>query len=105
MLFCMVQYLGLVKTIMDDYDLWGESLEDMCQKASGMKVTEIMSVPGDTDTIDQEALLGEALHKMLVGSQQSLIVKVEQQSVGIVRLINIFNEVCSAIKMGQVRKQ
>lgn len=104
MLFCMVQYLGMVRSIMDDYGLWGESLGNMCEKVSGIKVTEIMSVPDDTDTIDQEALLGEALHKMLVGSQQSLIVTVENRSVGIVRLINIFNEICSAIKMCEVHK-
>ncbi len=104
MLFCMVQYLGLVRSIMDDYGLWAESLADLCQKAAGVKVTDIMSVPGDMDMIDQEALLGEALHKMLVGSQQSLIVTVEGQSVGIVRLINIFNEICSAIKLSNGQK-
>jgi signal-transduction protein with cAMP-binding, CBS, and nucleotidyltransferase domain len=42
------------------------------------------------------------VHRMLMGNLLSLVVVDDGRSLGILRMIDIFNEACSAIKLSEV---
>lgn len=81
-----------------DYRFWGDPLTDICHMAKELKVRDMMSVPTDDEFISEEADLNEAVHKMLKGNILSLVVTGEKGFVGIVRLSDLFREVCEEVK-------
>ncbi len=81
-----------------DYRFWGDVLNDICYLAKHLKVRDIMSVPSEGEFIAEEADLSEAIHKMLKGNYLSLVVTGKKGFVGIIRLSDIFREVCEDIK-------
>jgi len=101
-LFCLGLNNEFVKSSLKDFDLWSDSFDNMARKASSLKVTQIMTPLSEDQFIDQDAPLTEALHRMLMGNLLSLMVAQDRQSVGVLRIIDIFNETCSAIKLCHV---
>lgn len=80
------------------YQFWGDTLNDICRKAKELKVRDLMSVPSKGEFISEGADLNEAIHKMLQGDHLSLVVTGEKGFVGIIRLSDVFREVCEEIK-------
>jgi hypothetical protein len=101
-LFCLGLSPGFVKSSLNEFHLWDEALGEMSRRASSVKVTKIMSALGEHDLIEQDAPLSEAVHRMLMGNLLSLVVVEDGRSLGILRIIDIFNEACSAIKLSEV---
>jgi hypothetical protein len=93
----------LVDSVSEKYCLWKDLLQELGRKAAIIKVKDIMSVPGEGEIIDDNASLREAIHKLLVGNHLSLVVRcVTGNYVGILRLSDVFNEACQAIKMSEL---
>jgi CBS domain-containing protein len=88
----------LIKSIMEKYNLWQSHLSDICRKASQIKVKEIMYTPTQGEYVDQEATLDGAIHQLVMGHHQSLLVTGGTAIVGVLRLTDVFMEVCEAIK-------
>jgi len=82
---------------MTHYDLLQKPLDDVCKKASRVRVEEIMEVPGEMEKIAADAGLNVAIHQMVVGQLQSLMVTEADDIVGIPRLSDVFNEICRLI--------
>lgn len=91
-----------MKSMMERYELWKAPLEDLCHKAAQIKLSEIVSAPLEAEVIDQGETLDKAVHQMILGHHQSLLVTFGGRIVGILRLTDVFKEVSTRIKACKV---
>jgi len=87
-----------MKSILEQYKLWYEPLKDICRKAGKQKVTEIMYKLTQGEYVKEDTGLNEAVHQLIMGHHQSLLVSRGEEIVGILRLTDIFMEICAARK-------
>ncbi len=88
----------IIKSMLKDNFLWSEPVEFICGRASELKVSDCMEVPTDGVYLDENATLDEAIHQLVTGRYQSLLVTREEKVVGILRLSDVFVKVCDKIK-------
>lgn len=84
-------------SLITQYRLWDQPLEDLIRKAGTLKVKEFMYKPSDGEYVDDEASLADAIHQLIMGRHQSLIVMNENRITGILRLVDVFSVVCDLI--------
>lgn len=89
-----------IKSMIRDMGLWQKPLDNICDKAAGIKVKEIMYTPEVAEYVHEDASLDEAIHQLVIGHHQSLLVTsgADEKVVGILRLTDVFTEVCRIIK-------
>jgi CBS domain containing-hemolysin-like protein len=87
-----------MKKMLKEGNLWQEPLGDICQKAAQITVKTIMYNPGIGEYVDEDASLGEAVHQLIIGDHHSLLVMKSDRIVGILRLSDVFTEICDRIK-------
>lgn len=75
------------------YNIWNEPLQDLCRKASTLKIKDIMHVPDKNEYIETSQPLTEAFNRYVVGIHQPLLVREEGQVVGVLRLGDMFNAI------------
>jgi CBS domain containing-hemolysin-like protein len=85
------------KAMFESLKLWEDPLEHVCQKAAEIKVKNFMVTPGENEMIEPEAPLGEAIHQLVIGHHQSLLVARDKKVVGILRLADAFQVVADNI--------
>lgn len=90
-----------VKSILQSYSFWSEPLESVCRNAAEQKVKDIMHILTESEYIDETSPLDEAIHQLIMGHHQSLIVTKGNEIVGILKLSDIFLEICIMIKASQ----
>jgi CBS domain-containing protein len=56
-----------------------------------------MVTPKEGEMIEPDAPLGEAIHQLVLGHHQSLLVIEDQRVVGILRLADVFQAVADAL--------
>ena len=66
-----------------------ESAEDICREAADRKVKDYMNIPTEGEFIDENASIREAIHLLVMGHHQSLLVLRDEKIVGIVRLTDV----------------
>ena len=91
-----------IQSIMKNFRLWETPLHNICRKAAEIKVKDIMYTPEAGEYVEAEADLDEAIHQLIVGYHQSLLVTRDKQVVGILRLTDVFNVVCEMIKVCEI---
>jgi CBS domain-containing protein len=89
---------AFIKSMMKSFDLWQTPLEDICRKAGQIKVKDIMYTPAAGEYVNRDTTLDQAIHQLIVGHHQSLLVTQEERVVGILRLTDVFHQVCKVIK-------
>lgn len=82
-----------VSEIFKEFDLWTDSLADLCKKGCDIKVEEVMYVPRESEYIDEDAKLEHGVHHYIVGVHQPVIVRNKSQVSGILRMADIFEEI------------
>ena len=88
-----------IKSMVDKYDLWKKPLEEICRRSPHIKVKDIMYTPTEGEYVPMDATLDQALHQLVVGHHQSLLVtKDGGEIVGILRLTDVFQEISEMIK-------
>jgi CBS domain-containing protein len=87
-----------IRSLLEKYPLWRQSLDDICRKAARIKVREIMYTPAPAEMISEEATLDEAVHHLVVDRKQSLLVTRKKDVVGILRLSDVVEKVCGMVK-------
>ncbi len=87
-----------MKSMMDQFELWGAPLEQLAKKNSDLKVKEFMYTPTEGEFVNKKASIDEAIHQLVLGHHQSLLVVSKKQIVGILRLTDLFMEICKVIK-------
>ena len=88
-----------LKSLVNQYQLWDKPLNDICKKAGKLKVSTFMVTPTEGECISENSSLDEAIHMLVMGNHQSLLVKKENEITGILRLTDLFNKVSESIKL------
>jgi CBS domain containing-hemolysin-like protein len=91
-----------VKSMVDKYSLWEGALGDICGKAAKGKVKDIMYTPTELEYVEEDATLDQAAHQLVTGHHQSLLVTGANKVVGILRLEDVFTEICKAVRACEV---
>jgi CBS domain-containing protein len=87
-----------LKSMMQKSALWENPLRDVCAKAAGMKVKKFMYTPTKGEYVDAKATLDEAVHLLVMGHHQSLLVTEGDGIVGVLRVSDVFAEVFHIMK-------
>jgi CBS domain-containing protein len=90
--------LDFIQSLIQKYSLWQQPLDDICQKATRIKVKDIMLTPSEGEFVSEEASLNEAIHQMVLGRHQSLLVTSGKAVIGILRLSDVFDKIAGLIK-------
>ena len=85
-------------SMMDTYELFDQPLKDICKNAGRLKVSAYMHRLTEGEYIDPEASLDQAIHLLVVGHHQSLLVTENDRIIGLLRLTDIFAAVFHAMK-------
>lgn len=86
-----------LKSLMERYHLWQQALENICSKAADRKVKTFMVTPSEGEFVDENASLDEAIHQLVMGRHQSVLVLRHKKIVGILRLTDVFETVSNTI--------
>ncbi len=86
-----------LSSLFDQYNLWEESLSDLVKKASILKIKDIMYTPAEGEFVNEYTPIAEAIHQFILGHHQSLLVLKANKIVGILRLSDMFEEICNLI--------
>ena len=82
-----------MKSMLKDYHLFDSSLENICFKAGEQSVMKFTRTPSEGEFIEQNATLDEAIHQLVLGNHQSLLVTWQGSITGILRLTDVFEVV------------
>jgi hypothetical protein len=85
-------------SMLETYRMFDKPFDDICRKACQETVTKYMHRPTDGEFIDEGASMDEAVHLLVVGNQQSLLVTRDQDIVGVLRLTDVFAAVFHTMK-------
>jgi CBS domain-containing protein len=89
----------VLQIIQDQYSLWDKPLERLGDMARNIKVKDIMYTPSKGEYVAEDASLAEAIHLLVVGHHHSLLVSQGDEIVGILRLTDVFNNICEMAKL------
>lgn len=87
-----------MKSLLTQYKLWDMPLADICRKASGIRVSDVMYTPSEGEFVSEEATLNEAVHMLVMGHHQSLLVTRGTEIIGILRLTDVFSAIFHMMK-------
>jgi CBS domain-containing protein len=87
-----------MKSMLQGYHLFANPLEDLCRKAGEKNVGMFMYTPGEGEYVHENASLDEAIHQLIMGHHQSLLVTRDEKIVGVLRLTDVFAAVFHAMK-------
>lgn len=87
-----------LKLLADDYKLWKQPLEEICEKARAIPVTRIMYKPtSESEFVNENATIDEAIHQLVMGHHKSLLVIRRGRITGILRLTDVFSTVADMV--------
>jgi len=87
-----------IKSMLTHHNLWDEAIDDICRKASVQTVRDFMYTPEESEYVQVTASLDVALHHLVMGSFQSLLVNDGPEVVGILRLSDVFDEIARKVQ-------
>jgi CBS domain-containing protein len=86
------------QSILEKFGLFASPMEDICRKAGEKNVKEFMYNPTAGEYVSEDATLGLAIHQLIIGHHQSLLVTRGKKIVGILRLTDVFAAVFHKMK-------
>lgn len=89
--------LKFQKVMLEQLRLWEDPMEHICQKAASKKVESFMIKPSEGEYVKIGATLDEAIHQLVMGHHESLLVADGDKIVGVLKLTDVFDEVSNAI--------
>lgn len=87
-----------ILSIMKGHDMWNKPLTDICKKAMDIRVKNIMYAPSEGEYVEEDATLDQAIHQLVIGHHQSLLVTRSGDIIGILRLTDVFAAVFHEMK-------
>ena len=87
-----------MQSMLESYHLWASPLTDICARAGTIPVSDFMYVPGEGEYVEETASLDEAIHQLVMGHHQSLLVTRGKAITGILRLTDVFAAVFHILK-------
>ena len=86
-----------LKSVLEQYRLFGKPLDDICKKAAALKVKTFMHQMSEGEFLSEDATLDEAIHMLIMGHHQSLLVMHKKEIIGILRLTDVFAAVFQSL--------
>lgn len=86
-----------IETTSEDFGLLKGPIVGICERAAGIRVSDAMTTPGSGEFVDAGASLGIAIHQIVRGSHQSLLVTDGDAVIGVLRLTDLFAAVARII--------
>jgi len=98
---------NFIRSLLKQYSLFNETIELACKRASNMPVKQFMYTPSEGEYVEETDFLDTAIHQLVMGHHQSLLVteKGSEKIVGILRLTDVFHQVCEKIKEWHTPKE
>ena len=87
-----------MQSLLTHHHLWDNPLKDVCRKGAAIPVSSFMKTPTDGEFIEEDANLDEAIHQMVLGYHQSLLVLKEGAITGVLRLTDVFDAFSKVIE-------
>ena len=87
-----------MQSMLEDYSLFANPLDDICRKAGEQPVKRFMHTPTEGEYVSEDASLEVAIHQLIMGHHQSLLVTRKKKIVGILRLTDVFAAVFHKMK-------
>lgn len=89
---------SFLRNMLEQYSLWDQPLKDICSKATQIHVRDFMYTPTEKEYVDENSTLEEAIHMLVMGHHQSLLVTRGGEIVGILRLTDVFMDIFTRVK-------
>ncbi|MFZ0613079.1 MAG: CBS domain-containing protein, partial [Desulfobacterales bacterium] len=98
-----IRHLGFstkfIQGMLNQFSLWATPLTDICRKAADRKVKDFMYTPTEGEYVHEEASLDVAIHQLIIGHHQSLLVIDKAGEIlGVLRLSDVFAAVFHKLK-------
>lgn len=87
-----------LRSLVDNFNLWDETLEELVEKSANRKVKDVMYQPGDGEYVYEDATVAEAVHQFILGCHQSLLVLKNDEVSGVIRLVDLFDIVSEILE-------
>ncbi len=88
-----------VQGMLDQFSLWASPMDDICERSMDRKVVDFMHSPSEGEFVRQDVSFDVALHQLIVGHHQSLLVTdAAGEIVGVLRLTDCFAAVFHKLK-------
>jgi CBS domain-containing protein len=84
-----------VSSMMKNLEFWQDSIAANCARAASLRIKDFMTPV--TESIDEDAVLTEAIHRIVVWQTLSILVTHDTEVVGILRLSDLFTEIADYI--------
>jgi CBS domain-containing protein len=79
-----------IESLMARYNLCEIPFTQMCARAADMKVKDFMYTLSEGEYVGADNSLCEAIHMLVMGQHQSLLVTKEEKIIGVLRLTDVF---------------
>jgi CBS domain-containing protein len=87
-----------MKSMLDNFRLLDGALENICKKAGETIINKFIVMPTEGEFVDENVSMNEAIHQLILGHHQSLLVTDKQDDiVGILRLTDLFSTICQSM--------
>lgn len=86
----------VVLSLMDYMKLWEGSLDDICHRAAGLSVAELMQPL--SQSIPHDAPLIEAIHRLLLSQSMRILVTENNTVTGVLRLADVIADISDRIE-------
>jgi CBS domain-containing protein len=90
--------LKFLRSILEHNYLWDKPLNNICRKAAELKASTFMYSISEGEYVEANTPLDEAIHQLVVGHHQSLLVTRGNDIVGVLRICDVFRVICQMIK-------
>jgi CBS-domain-containing membrane protein len=81
----------VLKTLREQFNLWEQPIEALCQEVGKAKVKDYMQTPSEGEFVSKGDTLNVALHRIVMGRHHSLLVTEDREIIGILRSTDLFN--------------
>ncbi|BDQ33194.1 CBS domain-containing protein [Pseudodesulfovibrio portus] len=83
----------LVADQFKEFNLWSDSLSNICGKAVDVKVADAMHSPDASQYIEEDSDIEHGVHLYMIGTPQPLIVRNNGKVTGVLRMSDVFAEI------------
>ncbi|MFH2002429.1 MAG: CBS domain-containing protein [Planctomycetota bacterium] len=87
-----------IKNMQSTYNLWQHEGDSLSELTANICVKDVMYTPNEGEYVSENSTLKVALHLLAVGKHHSLIVLKDKKVVGVLRFVDVFNEIAKWIK-------
>jgi len=88
----------LIESMAKDVGLWKKPLSNLVEKAGMVTVGNFVRPFKNGETIDEHASMDTALHQLIMGHFQSLLVTRDGKIIGIIRLTDVYQKISEMLR-------